>query len=483
MNRQRSDSTQGNSTPQRKPSVSPQPSSEADLRNPLYLQRTIGNQALQRLISAGDVHPASGTAQVHLRTPAGATQRLQRELDGLAAAASVESFAQEAVTYCRASGNADKPLTGLADHLMEKVNVALKSIPSYECNHTFQTTGTVGAFAGGIFGIKINTSDFSKRPGVTKVSDLNQAEIAEIVDTIYHEARHSEQYFRVARMLAGQGKNAAEIATQVGIPNIVAAEAVKSPLANTTANAGAISEAASWQDFIGKGKYVAYKVYVANLRDTIAPARAKLSANDRDGFKTEFAKITTIMTGKIEPLITQVDGISTKSTSDTLVLTDANAIKAAYDVVAALNHDTASVSSLRGKMLDLHNARYQAYRNYPHEVDAWARGGEAGAKYKELDTAAANPPPVTTPVEETPVVEPTPEVTPPTETTDEVAPTGTTEETPVVEPTPEVEPTLEPTGEVAPDQQEEEPAKKGKWHKRLGKSFRKAGKKIKKLFR
>lgn len=453
MNRQRADSAQG-STPQHKSSTVAQPSTEADLHNPLYLQRAIGNQALQRMLKTGAATPEGGRAQVRLRTPRGAAQRVQRDLAGLQAAASVESFAQEAVTYCRSSTNADKPLTDLADHLMSKVNDSLKAIPSYECSHTFSTTGTTGAFSGGTFSIDINTAAFSERSGITKVSDLNQAEIGEIVDTIYHEARHSEQYFRVARMLAGQGKTASEIATQVGIPNIVAAEAFKSPLANNTANAAAIAEAESWKDFIGRGKYVAYKVMVANLRDTIAPARTKLSSNDRDGFKTEFAKVTTIMTGKIEPLISQVDGLPTKSASDTLVLTDAKAIKTAYDVVAALDLDTAAFATLRGKMLDLHNARYQAYRNYPHEMDAWARGGEAGAKYKELDTAAATPPTPTT----TPVTTPEETSTPP-----EVTPSSTPEETTTP---PEETPVSETTGETTPEQQEEEKGKKQPWYKR-----------------
>ena len=394
----------------------------------LYLQRTIGNQALQRLIKAGDPLPTGAASLVKLRTPTGAAQRVQRDLAGLAAATSVESFAQEAVNFCRNSANADKALTALADHLMEQRSTS-RSRRSRRTNarHTFSTSGTTGAFSGGTFSIDINTAAFSSRPGVTTVKDLNQAEIAEIVDTIYHEARHSEQYFRVARTLAGQGKNASQIATQVGIPNIVAAEAVKNPLADSTANAAAIAEAQAWQEFIGKGKYVPYKGFVAGLRDTIAPAREKLNSSDREGFKTAFAKVTTIMTGKIEPLITQVDGLSTKTSADTLVLTDAKAIKTAYDVVVRLDFDTATFATLKNKMLALHSARYQAYRNYPHEQDAWAQGGAAGAKYKELDTAAANPPPTTTPTstpEET--TSSTETTTAPEQTTSSTETTGST---------------------------------------------------------
>jgi len=48
-----------------------------------------------------------------------------------------------------------------------------------------------------------------------------------IADTLYHEARHAEQHFEIARMLAGRDTTAApkQIAAEGGIPDWVAAQA------------------------------------------------------------------------------------------------------------------------------------------------------------------------------------------------------------------------------------------------------------------
>jgi len=435
-----------------------QPSPQtADGLSILELQHTIGNQALQRLINKQPV-------QVRQRVPPSSVQRVQRSGGGLAETAPLETFAQAAVAYCRDTGNADKLLTDFTVHMMGKINEALKAIPSEECPHSFVSTGTMGSFSGGTFSMLVNTSDFTKRPGITKASQLNQGEIAEIIDTIYHEARHAEQYYRVARVLAGKGKSAAEIAQVVGIPNTIAAKAFANPLNADSSNAAIISEAELWQPFIGRGEYsTGYKSTVANLRDAIAPARQKLAADDREGFKTEFAKVTTIVTTKLEPLILTVEGKPTKTSADNIVLTDAKAIKDKYDVLKPLaDNDTTLISALVSAATALHTARYQAYRNYPHEMDAWARGGEAGAKYKELDNAAASTPPPTT--------EPSSSSTPPSS----ISPSSET--TPVSETT---SPTTEPsssstspsstssTSTSQPTKEEEQTSRKKPWYKRL----------------
>jgi hypothetical protein len=53
---------------------------------------------------------------------------------------------------------------------------------------------------------------------------------AKLVDTVYHEARHAEQWFRMAQMRAGRGLSAAAIAAEMTIPPRVAALAVAAPL-------------------------------------------------------------------------------------------------------------------------------------------------------------------------------------------------------------------------------------------------------------
>jgi len=58
-----------------------------------------------------------------------------------------------------------------------------------------------------------------------------------MADTVYHEARHAEQWYRMAQMRAGQGRTAAQIATEMGIPARIAAVAAGAPLARGSMDA------------------------------------------------------------------------------------------------------------------------------------------------------------------------------------------------------------------------------------------------------
>ncbi len=60
---------------------------------------------------------------------------------------------------------------------------------------------------------------------------LDLAKAKDLADTIYHEARHSEQWFRMAQLRAGQGLSAAGITTELGIPARIARLAKADPLA------------------------------------------------------------------------------------------------------------------------------------------------------------------------------------------------------------------------------------------------------------
>lgn len=63
-----------------------------------------------------------------------------------------------------------------------------------------------------------------------KSATLPDAAAKEFAGTVYHETRHAEQWYLMARKRAGEGKTADEITTELGIPKSVAENAVKAPL-------------------------------------------------------------------------------------------------------------------------------------------------------------------------------------------------------------------------------------------------------------
>jgi hypothetical protein len=63
-----------------------------------------------------------------------------------------------------------------------------------------------------------------------KGATLPDATAKGFAGTVYHETRHAEQWYLMARKRAGEGKTANEITTELGIPKSVAESAVKAPL-------------------------------------------------------------------------------------------------------------------------------------------------------------------------------------------------------------------------------------------------------------
>jgi hypothetical protein len=60
-------------------------------------------------------------------------------------------------------------------------------------------------------------------------SGLAQTDAADLANTVYHEARHTEQWFMMARYLAGQGYSAAGISQAMGIPARIGRDAKNAP--------------------------------------------------------------------------------------------------------------------------------------------------------------------------------------------------------------------------------------------------------------
>ncbi len=151
-------------------------------------------------------------------------------------------------------------------------------------------------------------------------ASLDTAAAKELTDTIYHEARHTEQWYRMAQLRAGQGLSAAGIASELGIPANIAVLAKADPL-NAKSMQGLIAQG-WWDSVYGSGS---------------AHREATLTELDRAG----------------------------------TALTKARAKFAA---------DPSPANQAALEKAEARNAKvFAAYRNLPEENDAWATGPEAAA--------------------------------------------------------------------------------------------------------
>ena len=164
--------------------------------------------------------------------------------------------------------------------------------------------------------------------------------VANVADTVYHEARHCEQWFRMARLEAGKGGDANAVAQALGIPPRIAAQAVAAPLRADTAEG---REAQGWYD----------SVYGAN-------------GAARNQTLTELVTRSQALEAAYQAY--QADQQAYEALPDTAPAAEKQAA-----------HDKALASYAAWERLyNEFDAVYQAYRALPEEQDAWATGGAAG---------------------------------------------------------------------------------------------------------
>ncbi|MFO7679169.1 MAG: DUF4157 domain-containing protein [Chloroflexota bacterium] len=111
-----------------------------------------------------------------------------------------------------------------ANNLGKFVNDELKKAKSFPCNVNLKDLGgTSGEF-------DFQTWSLDLDSGILSKDAVSDEEANDLVDTVYHEARHSEQWFRMAQLRAGEGRTAQKIADELFIPANVAKEAANAPL-------------------------------------------------------------------------------------------------------------------------------------------------------------------------------------------------------------------------------------------------------------
>jgi hypothetical protein len=136
---------------------------------------------------------------------------------GLSEDASVSDFTAKAkkTFEARDGRSEEEKAKTLVSDLINKRFAAL-NIPPVGVD-VVNDLGSRGAFSSGDWKFKLDRLQF--QPG--KLHDLRDT-----TATIYHEARHAEQHFRVGQLLARQGKNAAQIHSITGLNENVAQKAV-----------------------------------------------------------------------------------------------------------------------------------------------------------------------------------------------------------------------------------------------------------------
>jgi hypothetical protein len=275
------------------------------------LQESAGNAATARLLARDT---PTTTAPAPSPTPAAAVKAGETGIGAPTAVARYVTLAMGVKKDWTSLGSADKRAQKLGDGANEE----LKKAGVEPCTVNVEAMDSAGALRFRTWTLRIGKNAFDK-------ATVDLAELADAADTIYHEARHAEQWFRMARLRAGAGKKAAEIATELEIPPAVATAAAAKPL---TGSGVEVTEATAWYESVyGSG---------SKHRETVL---------------TELPKTSAALTKAIaDQAAVDKDPAATPA-----------AKKAAADAVEAA----------RKKRQDV----YRQYRALPEEADGWVVGG------------------------------------------------------------------------------------------------------------
>jgi hypothetical protein len=152
------------------------------------------------------------------------------------------------------------------------INKTLNSAGLPTCDvRSLQLGRTSGQFDREYWRITVD-SDLLNQP------KLSNKDVIELGQKLYHEARHSEQFYRIAQMLAsqppnGQKRTPQEIVNELGVPLSVAQRATQS-VKSTPLSPAQLQAANAWyQSMYGTGRN--YRSQVFNQLDTTALAYQK----------------------------------------------------------------------------------------------------------------------------------------------------------------------------------------------------------------
>lgn len=217
-----------------------------------------------------------------------------------------------------------------ADKLGAAANAELKAVGVFEVKPNLEDLGTfAGEFHFSTWILGLGKTPFS-------AASVTDGEAATMAGTVYHESRHAEQWHRMARLLAGQGKKAAEIEKAMSIPGKVAADAFSKPLKDATTAEG--KEATSWHESV----YGAKAAERRKLFTEIRPKYRKLM----DDAEAEYKKLAA-------------DKSASRDKKDEAF----KKWRAAYDTY--------------------NKEYYEKYRALPEESDAWALDAKMKSSYSK----------------------------------------------------------------------------------------------------
>jgi hypothetical protein len=178
---------------------------------------------------------------------------------GMQKADQVGGFAGDVDAFARA--NPTKTLADLCGFMMDKVNarLAVNGVPKLPVPN-LNSLRSAGGFAASSWTVQFDVVRTATKPLTATVADVPPERLNELAGIFYHEGRHAEQAFLVARYVAGQPggpKDAKKLSAELDLHEPTAAAALSATTPMPTDKA-ALETIAGWRAYDKGGKHHDY---------------------------------------------------------------------------------------------------------------------------------------------------------------------------------------------------------------------------------
>lgn len=359
------------------------------------MQRGAGNRAVGRALQRRKISVAG------------------RPRSGLRLARPTASFARAAFDFWHNPKNADASLSAFALHLVAEGNARLRrlGIPTIDALPSTEASFAAALFSTEFWSVELMTLAFTARGGVDTVGELNAQEAAVVAGRVYHELRHAEQMFRVARVIAARSDSStvADIADGIRsgmqLDPDVALAAARKPLSADSQDAANLAETQAWFEN-SEGTHEVYQRAVVYWLESVTNARTVMESVTAQNFDSTIARAGGIIDSwfakdkYVDFLDEHIRTIMLRriSREDQRILAHLQNIAVAASELKQARADTDPTFfsweqlALRVRPINvglgrLHRALYAAYADQPVERDAEQAGAAVAASFRKLAAA------------------------------------------------------------------------------------------------
>jgi hypothetical protein len=248
-----------------------------------------------RKAAIDDLHSRIGNRRVALTIRRGLAVQRAPKTFGMLEQTQVSGFAALALAYWR--GNPDTTLADFGIHLLEELNkqLAANGVPTLP-KPKLDVLRSAGGFVQKSWTVQFNLASTAKQPLSAKIGGIPADRISEIAGVLYHECRHAEQAFLVARLVASEAKGAKtakQIAAELELDEAAADAALKATGPLPGGKAG-VAKIKGWRTFDKGGAHFDYWEFNEHLQQFVANVIKSIpdpAPEGVDGIRAELTKL------------------------------------------------------------------------------------------------------------------------------------------------------------------------------------------------